>query len=128
MKLLYDLQHDINKFHWNRKLEPVIQQIETFFKNYVTLSLPNTNHSFSITVAFSLSVEGCLLFQMFGKGKLDFLSNNTGVFNTNELKLCTIYRELTGIVYSLTIYEHIIVGSDYFIIVLKDHKPVHSRF
>ena len=48
------------------------------------------------------------------------------MFATIEQKLCNTYRELFGIVYSLTIYEHLADGSDHFINLLNDRKPNHS--
>ena len=60
-------------------------------------------------------------------GKLDVIYNSR-TFTTAEQKLCTAYRGIIGIVYSLTIYEHIIIGSAHFINVLNDHKPILSCF
>ena len=52
MKTLSDLLHDNNKFHWNDGLETLFQQIESSLTKDVTLTLPNTNLSFFITVDF----------------------------------------------------------------------------
>ena len=59
-------------------------------------------------------------------GKLDIISYNSRIFTTNEKKHCTIYREVVGIVKSLTINAHIDIGSDHF--TLKDHKIIFSCF
>ena len=40
----------------------------------------------------------------------------------------SIYRELTGLVFSLTLNQPIVIGCDHFINVLKDHKPILSWF
>ena len=50
------------------------------------------------------------------------ISYNSRLFTTTEHKLYTTYRELIEIVYSMTIYEHIIIGSDDCINVLNDDK------
>ena len=92
----------------------------------VTLTLPNTKYPFFITVDLSLIGIGCVLFQTNEHGKLDVISYNFRILATIEQKLCTIYREIIGIVYSLTIYKHNIIGSDPFIIVLNVHKPILS--
>ena len=51
---------------------------------------------------------------MNGRGKLDVISYKSRIFTTNEQKLCITYRDIKGIVYSLTKYEHINIGSDRF--------------
>ena len=61
-------------------------------------------------------------------GQFDVISYIPRIFTTTEQKLCTTFRELIGIVYSLTNYEHIIIGSAHFIKVLKDQKPIISCF
>ena len=91
-------------------------------------SYPTKNHPFFITVQFSSIGKGCVLFQRNVKRKLDVVLYKFRNFTTNEQKLCTFYRELIRTFYSLTIYEHIIFGSDNFPNVLKDYKPNFSCF
>ena len=61
---LYDLLHDCNKVHWIIKLETLFPQIRTSFQKKGTLTPPNTNHSFFITVNSSFIGIGCFLFQI----------------------------------------------------------------
>ena len=128
LKPFYDILHDDTKFHWNDELETLFRKIKHSITKDVTLTLPNTKYPFFITVGSSLIGIGCVLFQMNEHGKLDVISYISRIFTTNEQKLCTTYRELIGIVYALTIYEHIIIGSAHFINVLNDHKPILSCF
>ena len=113
MKVLYDLLEQNIKFHQKNLLKTLIQQIKKTITNDVTLTLPNTNHPFYITVDSSLTGIGCVLFQMDKKGKLDFISFISLFFATNEQQLCTTYRDLIGIVFLLTIYERNFTGSDH---------------
>ena len=89
------------------------KQPKTSITKDVTLTLPNRKHPFCITVDSSFHGVGCVIFQMSAKGSFDNISLNSRILITNEEKLCTTYRELMGIVYSLTIYEHNIIGCDY---------------
>ena len=59
------------EFHWNNQLETPFQQIKTSVKSNVTLTLHNPTFT---TVTFSLTVTGCVPFQMNDEGKLDFTS------------------------------------------------------
>ena len=62
------------------------------------------------------------------RGTVKTIPKCSRVHTTNDQKLCSKYRELIGIVYSLTVYEQFIIGSDHFINFLKDHKTVVSCF
>ena len=76
------------------------------------------------TVDSSFSVIGCGLFQSNDEGKLDVID----FFTTKEQKLCATYRELIGIVYSLTINEQYNFGYHHFINVLNEHETINSCF
>ena len=52
---------------------------------------------------------------MINKEKLDVISYKFRIFTTNEQKLCTLYRELIGIVKSFTKNKHNFIGFDPFI-------------
>ena len=60
--------------------------------------------------------------------KLDTILYISRVFAINEQNFCTTYRQVIAIVYSLILYERIIIGFDRFNIVLNDHKPTLSCF
>ena len=45
------------------------------------------------------------------ESKLVFFSKKSQIFTTKVQKLFTSYRELIGIVFSLSIYEYISIGS-----------------
>ena len=65
---------------------------------------------------------------MSDRRQLDFISYKCLIFTTNEQNLCSTYRELIGNVSPLTKYEQIKNGSDQFINVLNDYKPILSFF
>ena len=86
------------------------------------------NHTNYIIVDSPLLGIGIVLFQIYNKGKLDDISYKSFICTTKQQKLCTPYREIFGIVYSLSKHEHIIFGSDYFFKVWKDEKPILTYF
>ena len=53
---------------------------------------------------------------------MDFLSYISRIFTTNEQKHFTAYRELIGLVNSLSIIELSNIGSDHFNKALNNHK------
>ena len=88
---------------------------------------PKQNDRFFIRVDFFLLYRLCL-FQKNDKGNLYMISYISCTFTTNELEVCTIYREPIGIVSSLKICELNIVGSDHFIGLLNDQEPILNCF
>ena len=67
---------------------------------------------------------GTVLVQTDGKGQMQVISYNLRIFTESEQKLAVIYRELSAIVYTLEIYEILIIGSKHPITILTDHKPI----
>ena len=110
MKPLYVLVHDDNKFRFNDELETLSTNGINYYKGCHSETNQKT-HPFFILLDFSL------IFSHFPRN-----------LSSKEQKFCTINRELIGIVYSLTKYEHNNIGSDHFIIVLNDHKTILSCF
>ena len=126
MERLYDLLHHKIKLHWNNELATFFQQIETSTTKHVAMTLPKRNHHYFITVDSFLRNLRCVFFLKNDKGKLDCFCYDSCFLQTNEHKNCTTYRELIGIVNSLTINEQNVIGSDQFKIVLNNHKPILS--
>ena len=58
--------------------------------------------------------------------ELDFISNIFGNFTNIEQKLSTTYRELIGILNSLTRYENINFGIEHIINALNDNEAFFS--
>ena len=110
LKRLHNLLHDNINIYWNIELEALLWQIETSITRDVTLTLPNANHPFFKTADSRLIAMSCVFFQLNDQGKLDTVIYNSRIFTALELKLCTTCRETIGIVSSLTIYEHTIIG------------------
>ena len=78
----------------------LFQQIKALFTKDVNLTLPGRNHPFFITVDLSVIDTGFVLFQIYNKRKLDIISYYSCKFTSNGQKLCTVYRDLIGVVYS----------------------------
>ena len=57
---------------------------------------------------------------------MDNFPHNFRFLTANEQKLCTAYRELIGILCSITLYEDIIFGFDHLIFVFNEHEPLPS--
>ena len=59
---------------------------------------------------------------------MSLISANSRLFTQAELRLSTPMRECTAIIYTLTEYEVLLLGSKHPTILFKDHKPICFRF
>ena len=55
---------------------------------------------------------------------MNLISANSRLFTQAELRLSTLMRECTAIVYTLTEYEFLILGSKHPTVLFTDHKPI----
>ena len=59
---------------------------------------------------------------------MELVSANSRLFSATELRLSTILRECSVIIYALSEYEFLIQGSKHPIILYNDHKPILCLF
>ena len=55
---------------------------------------------------------------------MNLISANSRLFTPAELRLSTLMRECTAIIYTLTEYEFLILGSKHPTVLFTDHKPI----
>ena len=60
--------------------------------------------------------------------KMNLISANSRLFTQAELRLSTLMRECTAIIYTLTEYEFLILGSKHPTVLFTDHKPIIFLF
>ena len=59
---------------------------------------------------------------------MNLISANSRLFTQAELRLSTVMRECTAILYTLTEYEFLILGSKHPTVLFTDHKPIKFLF
>ena len=63
-----------------------------------------------------------------GTNKMNLISANSRLFTQAELRLYALMRECTAIIYTLTEYEFLILGSKHPTVLFTDHKPIIFLF
>ena len=63
-----------------------------------------------------------------GTNNMNLISANSRLFTQAELRLSTLMRECTAIIYTLTEYEFLILGSKHPTVLFTDHKPIILLF
>ena len=89
MNPLFDLLHDNYKFHWVTEMVKLFHHYKTSILKSITLTLPDRNHPFFITVDSTAIDISCLSFETNDEKKLDFFTYSSRIFATIEQKRCT---------------------------------------
>ena len=63
-----------------------------------------------------------------GTNKMNLISANSRLFTQAELRLSNLMRECAAIIYTLTEYEFLILGSKHPTVLFTDHKPIIFLF
>ena len=78
--------------------------------------------------ASNFGIGAALLQSHSGTIKMNLISANSRLFTQTELRLSTLMRECTAIVYTLTEHEFLILGSKHPTVLFTDHKPIMFLF
>ena len=78
--------------------------------------------------ASNFGIGAALLQSHNGTNKMNLISANSRLFTKAELRLSTLRRECTAIIYTLTEYEFLILGSKHPTVLFTDHKPIKFLF
>ena len=122
-KPFYDLIRDSPSFHWTEKHEKIFQMIRDRISEHTILAIPLTEYPFHIHLDSFNFGTGCILMQQSPEGKR-IIFFNSRIFDKAEQKMCTLHRELCGIVSAFQTYEHYVIGSPLPRYLYCDHKPI----
>ena len=78
--------------------------------------------------ALNFGIGAALLQSQSGTNKMNLISANSRLFTQAELRLSTFMRDCTAIIYTLTEYEFLILGSKHPTVLFTDHKPIIFLF
>ena len=139
-KYIYNLQvilrpfylqlRDTTDFKWTPELQQTFDRIKKELTDgTLRLAIPNSEKPFYILCDASKYGIGAALLQKKNKfGKMELVSANCRLFSTTELRLSTILRECSAIIYALSEYEFLIQGLKHPIILYTDHKTILFLF
>ena len=97
LKPFYDLLHENTPWKWTDEKETLFQKLKMSLTSETELTIPNTKHTFFITVDAPLIGLGAVLFQLNEENKKIVISYNSRILNPREQELSTIDRELLGL-------------------------------
>ena len=98
-------------------------------RHKLELTMPDTTKPFYIiTDASGIGIGAALLQQHPTERKRNLVSANSRLFTPIEMRLSTLIRECSAIIFALTEYEFLLTGSNHPIVLFTDHKPIIYLF
>ena len=126
---LYNLLHKESDFKWTKEHQNIFEQMKRTITHKLEITMPDTkNPFFIITDASNTGIGAALLQQHPTEKKLRLISANSRLFTAIEMRLSTLIRECSAIIFALTEYEFLLTGSNHPIFLITDHKPIIYLF
>ena len=105
------------------------EQTKKLLTEQILNTIPDPNQQFyAMCDVSNFGIGAALLQSHNGTIKMNLRSANSRLFTQTELRLSTIMRECTAIIYTLTEYELLILGLKHPTVLLTDHKTIIFLF
>ena len=125
LRPFYNILRQQNNFEWTTEHQTRFEEIKKLLTEQISNTIPDPNQPFyAMCDASNFGIGAALLQSHSGTNKMNHISANSRLFNQAELRLSTLMRECTAIIYTLTEYEFLILGSKHPTVLFTDHKPV----
>ena len=129
LRPFYNILRQQNKFEWNTEHQARFEEIKKLLTEQISNTIPDPNQPFyAMCDASNFGIGAALLQSHNGTNKMNLISSNSRLFTQAELRLSTLMRECTAIIYTLTEYEFLILGSNHPTVLFTDHKPIIFLF
>ena len=129
LRPFYNILRQQNNFEWNTEHQTRFEEIKKLLTEQISNTIPDSNQPFyAMCDASNFGIGAALLQSHNGTNKMNLISANSRLFTQAELRLSTLMRECTAIIYTLTEYEFLILGSKHPTVLFTDHKPIIFLF
>ena len=103
LRPFYNILRQQTNFEWNTEHQTRFEEIQKLLIEQISNTIPDPNQPFY---------------------KMNLISANSRLFTQAELRLSTLMKECTAIIYTLTEHEFLILGSKHSTVLFTDHKPI----
>ena len=129
LRPFYNILRQQNNFEWTTEHQNRFEEIKKLLTEQISNTIPDPNQPFyAMCDASNFGIGATLLQSHSGTNKMNLMSANSRLFTQAELRLSTLMREWTAIIYTLTEYEFLILGSKHPTVQFTDHKPIIFPF
>ena len=128
LRPFFNVLRQQNNFERTTKHQTRFEEIKKFQTEQISNisnTIPDPNQSFyAMCEASKFGIGAALLQSHSGTNKMNLISANSRLFTQAELLISTLMRECTAVIYTLTEYEFLILGSKHPTVLFTDHKPI----
>ena len=125
----YNILRQQNNFEWTTEHQTRFEEIKKLLTEQISNTIPDPNQPFyAMCDASIFGIRAALLQSHSGTNKMNLISENSRLFTQAKLRLSTLMRECTAIIYTLTEYEFLILESKHPTVLFTDHKPIIFLF
>ena len=125
LRPFYNILRQQNSFEWTTEHQTRFDEIKKLLTEQTLNTMPDPNQPFSaMCIVLNFGIGAALLQSHSGTNKMNLISANSRLFTQAELRVSTLMRECTGIIYTLTEFEFLIRGSKHPTILFTDQKPI----
>ena len=129
LRPFYNILRQQNNFEWTTEHQTRFEEIKKLLTEQISNTIPDPNQPFyAMCDASKFGIGAALLQSHSGTNKMYLISANSRLFTQAELRLSTLMRACTAIIYTLTEYEFLILGSKHPTVLFTDHKPIIFLF
>ena len=124
LRPFYNILRQQKNFEWTTEHQTRFEEIKKLLTEQISNTIPDPNQPFyAMCDASNFSIGAALLKSHSGTNKMNVISANSRLLTQAELQHSTLIRECTAIIYTLTEYEFLIIGSKHPTVLFTDHKP-----
>ena len=128
-KYVNNILRQQKNFEWTTEQQTQFEEIKKLLTEQISITIPGPNQPFyAICNASNFCIGAALLQSHNRRNKMNLISANSRLFTQAELRLSTLMRKCTAIIYTLTEYEFLILGSKHPTVLFTDHKPIIFLF
>ena len=125
----YNILRQQNNFEWTTEHQTRFEKIKKLFTEQISNTIPDPNQPFyAMCDALIFGIAAAFLQSHSGTNKMNLISANSRLITQPQLRLSNLMRECTAIIYTLTEYEFLILGSKNPTVLFTDHKPIIFLF
>ena len=103
LRPFYNILRQQNNFEWTTEHQARFEELKKLLTEQISNTIPDSNQPFyAVCDASKFGIGSALLQSRSGTNKMSLISANSRLFTQAELRLSTLMRECTAMIYTLT--------------------------
>ena len=129
LRPFYNILRQQNNFEWTTEHQTRFDEYTKLLTEQISNTILDPNQPFyAMCDGSNFGIGAALLQSHCGTIKMYLISANSRLFTQAEVRLSFLMRECTAIIYTLTEYEFLILGSKHPTVFFTNHKTIIFLF